>query len=93
PRLFVANVPHGRSAKRDARERHVAVDLRYVVSQSDRWMRTLGAPAQLETQAGQEAWTPPVSGDPEYRVLLQSWTEDLEAQQSTASVILERIPK
>jgi hypothetical protein len=38
----------------------MSVSTYYVVSQSDRWMRQLGAPAQIVRTAGQLPWTPPV---------------------------------
>jgi len=60
----------------------------YVVSQSNRWLRRLGAPAQMETEAGHSPWTPPVTGQQEYDVELKSLTEDLDARIIQAEVTL-----
>ena len=38
----------------------------YVASQSNRWMRRFGVAAELHTEAGQPAWTPPVTGQQVY---------------------------
>ena len=61
----------------------------YVVGHTSKWMRKLGAPAQIETQAGQEAWTPPVSGPPAYVPYVQSSTEDADAQTLSIQVVLQ----
>jgi hypothetical protein len=43
----------------------------YIVSQSNSWMRKLGAPAQMELTAGLSAWTPLVTeGDRTRQVTL-----------------------
>jgi len=63
----------------------------YVVSQSNHWLRRLAAPAQLETQAGQEAWTPPVSGTVKYQVLLDSWDANVDEKVADASVALRLV--
>jgi hypothetical protein len=61
----------------------------YVVHQSDAWMRALGAPAALETQAGQAAWTPPVTGPYKYSVTLLSFTRPYDSGQMSANVAME----
>ena len=63
----------------------------YVVSQSNTWMRQLGAPAEIEESAGQSPWTPPVSCCTEYRILLNSLTKDFEQSQATADVTMEAV--
>jgi hypothetical protein len=63
----------------------------YVVSQSNHWLRRLAAPAQLETQAGQEAWTPPVSGTVKYKVLLDSWDANVDEKVGDAAVRLQSV--
>jgi len=60
----------------------------YVVSQSNRWLRKLNAQAQLETQAGQAAWTPPVAGNAKHQVVLESWEWDVDGRTASASVRL-----
>ena len=60
----------------------------YLVSQSNRWLRRLGAPAELETEAGGSPWTPPVTGGQAYDVQLDSLTEDLENRTIEANVTL-----
>ncbi|MGA2914649.1 MAG: hypothetical protein ABSE89_01325 [Sedimentisphaerales bacterium] len=35
----------------------------WLVSQSNQWMRQIGAPAAISKSAGQTAWTPPVDGN------------------------------
>ena len=61
----------------------------YVVSQSNRWLRKLNARAQLDTQAGQEAWTPPVSDGTKYQVVLESWELDTDDRTANAAVGLQ----
>ena len=61
----------------------------YVVSQSDEWMRALGAPASLETQAGQTAWTTPVEPPFDYDVTLDSIARSDDGQQVSAQVSLQ----
>ncbi|MGB2822201.1 MAG: hypothetical protein WBF17_14550 [Phycisphaerae bacterium] len=63
----------------------------YVVSQSNPWMRRLGASAELKTQAGQESWAPPVSGTVKYEVLLDSWDANSEEQVGNATVTLQLV--
>jgi hypothetical protein len=62
----------------------------YVVSQSDKWMRKLGAPASLETQAGQTAWTSPVVSPFDYDVTLNSIARSADGQQVSAQVSLKQ---
>ncbi len=38
----------------------------YLVNHSNRWMRRLDAAAEVHTEAGQPAWTPPVTGQQVY---------------------------
>jgi hypothetical protein len=61
----------------------------YVVSQSDKWMQALGAPASLETQAGQTAWTTPVEPPFDYDVTLDSIARSDDGQQVSAQVSLQ----
>ena len=63
----------------------------YVVGQSNRWMRQLGSPAEMEESAGQSPWTPPVSCCTEYKILLNSLTKDFEQSQATADVTMEAV--
>jgi prepilin-type N-terminal cleavage/methylation domain-containing protein len=62
----------------------------YVVSQSDKRMRKLGAPASLETQAGQTAWTSPVGPPFDYNVTLNSIARSADGQQVSAQVSLKQ---
>jgi len=61
----------------------------YLVSQSNRWMRRLEAPAQVESQAGQTAWTPAVTGEPVYNVVVGSLSQQLNDRTIQAAVTLE----
>ena len=61
----------------------------YVVNQSDKWMRALGAPASLETQAGQTAWTSPVGPPFDYNVTLNSSARSDNGQRVSARVSLQ----
>jgi hypothetical protein len=63
----------------------------YMVSQSNAWMRVLGAPAELHTEPGVAAWTPPVTGNRAYEVLLNSFVLDTENRQASADLELEEI--
>ena len=63
----------------------------YVVSQSNRWMRQLGAPATPEEEAGQSPWTPPVTGTKKYLVTLTSYTRNFDSQEASAGTTLELI--
>lgn len=60
----------------------------YLVSQSNRWLRRLGAPAEIQAEAGQSPWTPPVIGGQVYDVQLNSLTEDLDNRTIEADVAL-----
>ena len=62
----------------------------YVVSQSDKWMRALGAPASLETQAGHTAWTSPVGPPFDYNVTLNSSARSDSGRRVSARVSLQR---
>ena len=62
----------------------------YVVSQTDPWMRQLGAPADLNTQAGGVAWTPPVSDKHRYVVRLDTYAIDPVAESASANVQLSK---
>lgn len=64
----------------------------YVVSQTDRWMRQLGAAASLETLPGQTAWSPPVTAEQVFRVVLEFQSRDVESRTITARAKLEAIP-
>jgi len=61
----------------------------YLLSQSNRWMRRLEAPAQVESQAGQTAWTPAVAGDQAYNVSVDSLSQQLNDRIIQAVVTLE----
>jgi hypothetical protein len=63
----------------------------YVVSQSNTWMRVLGAPAELHTEPGVPVWTPPVTGDRAYEVLLDSFVLDTENRVASAGLELKEI--
>ena len=52
----------------------------YQVSQSNRWMRKLDAAAEVHTQAGQPAWTPPVTGQQAYDLLPIAEDVDYDGQ-------------
>lgn len=60
----------------------------YLVSQSNRWLRRLGAPAAMEDQAGGSPWTPPVDGAQEYDLELLSLNEDLDNRTVSVEVHL-----
>ena len=65
----------------------------YMVSQSNKWMRVLGAPAELHTEPGIPAWTPPVTGDQAYEVSLDSFVLDTENRLASASLKLKELKK
>jgi prepilin-type N-terminal cleavage/methylation domain-containing protein len=60
----------------------------YVVPQSNEWMRTLAAPSDLNTAAGQPAWTPLVEGPRLFTLTLRSSTRTLDTQEASAEVAL-----
>ena len=60
----------------------------YLVSQTDEMMQALGAPADLQNQAGQAAWAPPVLGRDVYKVAPVSVIRSPDGQQITAVVNL-----
>jgi hypothetical protein len=63
----------------------------YVVSQSNPWMRRLEASAELKTQAGQESWAPPVTGQKVYKLQQQSCSLDYEEQDMTGVFQMQAI--
>ncbi len=64
----------------------------YVVSQSNRWMRQLGAPAAIEETAGQSPWTPTVSGQQKkYLLTLTSYNRDLDSREASVGITLDAI--
>jgi Tfp pilus assembly protein PilV len=63
----------------------------YVVSQTNTWMRQLGAPADLNAEAGQAAWAPPVSGTEQYRVSLDSRVIDAQTESASVQVQLTQV--
>lgn len=65
----------------------------YVVSQTDKWMRQLEAPADLNVEAGISAWTPPVAAPSQYMVRLESHAVDPATQSASATAQLTRIPR
>ncbi len=64
----------------------------YVVSQSNRWMRQLGAPAAAEETAGQSPWTPPVTGDTKWDITLTLFTREFDCQEMSGVATLESAP-
>ncbi len=60
----------------------------YAVSQTEEMMQALGAPADLQNQVGQAAWTPTVSARTQYGVTLISAIRSSDGQQMTAVVTL-----
>jgi|WetSurMetagenome_2_1015567.scaffolds.fasta_scaffold110655_2 prepilin-type N-terminal cleavage/methylation domain-containing protein len=60
----------------------------YVVSQTDDMMRILGAPADLQGQVGQAAWTPTVADRTRYKVAPVSVIRSIDGRQTTAVVNL-----
>jgi hypothetical protein len=58
----------------------------YVVAQTDPWMRALGAPADLAADAGQSAWTPPVSGNKDNQVTLISYSHQGQTMSALVQV-------
>ena len=52
----------------------------YLVNHSNRWMRRLDAAAEVHTEAGQPAWTPPVSGQQVYNLFPITENVDYDGQ-------------
>ena len=52
----------------------------YVVSQSDKWLRKFGATAEVNTQAGQPPWTPPVTGPQAHDLQPTAYAQDIPGQ-------------
>ena len=65
----------------------------YVVSQSNTWMMVLGAPAELHTEPGVSAWTPPVLDEKFYEVSLDSFVLDTENRLASANLKLKKLKK
>jgi len=63
----------------------------YLVSQVSPWMRCLEAPAQIYTEPGLSAWTPPVSGESIYRPQIESLEKDMDSREISMLVELEEI--
>jgi len=62
----------------------------YLVSQSNRWMKQLGAPADVNDSPGQSAWKPPVSGEKEYSLQITSINRAFASNQISCQVIMEQ---
>ena len=58
----------------------------YLLGSANRWLRRLGAAAEVSADAAATAWAPPVSGPHAYDVELQSLTEDLDHRAIVVSV-------
>jgi hypothetical protein len=65
----------------------------YMVSQSNTWMRRLGAPAELYIAPGIPAWTPPITGEKFYQVSLDSFTIDTDNRLASARLKLKKLKK
>ena len=63
----------------------------YVVSHSNPWLRKLEASAELKSQAGQEPWSPPVSGPQKYDLRIRSWVKDFDRQRGRLIVEMKQI--
>ena len=65
----------------------------WVVSQSNKWMRQLEAPAGINQAAGQIPWTPPVDGNDmgEYSVTMTSTpVKNFDLQRAVVSINIEK---
>ena len=62
----------------------------YLVSQTDRWMKQLGGPANMETAVGKTPWVPPPASDEKYDVHLLSVTRQLDNSSLSAVVELQK---
>ncbi len=62
----------------------------YLVAQSDQWMRTLGAPAELSGTAGHVPWTPGVWKHEAYSVTVDAMSRPFGGSQIAADVSLLR---
>lgn len=62
----------------------------YLVSQSNRWMKQLGAPADVNDSPGQSAWKPPVSGEKEYNLQIMSINRTFASSRMSCQVIMEQ---
>ena len=60
----------------------------YVRSQPDRWMRKFEAAAEVNSEAGQEPWSPPVTGTRVFDAHLTSCSMDSNAQLIVITVEL-----
>ena len=63
----------------------------YIVSQSNKWMRQIGMPAELTTDPTVTAWQPFVTGDQTYEIELDSYLLDLENRTASAEVKLKKV--
>jgi prepilin-type N-terminal cleavage/methylation domain-containing protein len=61
----------------------------YLVSQTDRWMKQLGAPANMEPAVGKTPWVPPPADKPKYDVHLLSVSRQLDNTTLSATVELQ----
>jgi len=62
----------------------------YLVSQSNRWMKQLEAPADVNDSPGQSAWKPPVSGEKEYNLQITSINRTFASSRMSCQVIMEQ---
>ena len=63
----------------------------YIVSQSNIWMRQLDMPAELTKDSNSISWEPPVSGETNYEVELESYELNPENRTATADVKLKKV--
>lgn len=63
----------------------------YLTSQTNLWMKRLNAPAALNTEPGIEVWTPPVSGEKQYEVSLDSYEIDPNTRSASADLKLREL--
>ena len=62
----------------------------YIVSQSNKWMKRLGTPAEMEQTAGGEAWEPDVNDNRTYSIQLNSYSKDFNLRRESANVVTWR---
>jgi hypothetical protein len=66
-------------------------DMEYnIVSQSNTWMRRIGIPAELTGDPNFTVWQPPVTGDREYEIELDSFTLDYENRTASVDIIVKK---
>jgi len=63
----------------------------YLVTQSNRWMKQLGAPADLNESPGHSAWEPPVSGEKEYDLEIMSVNRIFADSRMSCQVNMVRV--